>query len=1151
MNLFTLLDAWRPAFRDQVLPWRTRCCRRPAFRPRLELLESRSLPSTSPLTSLADPGFETPVLGNGVFQYNPVNSPWIYTGSAGLSGNESAVTGGNPNAPEGNQVAFLQAVGSINQNVTFPAGVFAISFSAAQRANVQANSQTFEVLIDDNVVGTFNNLVGTSYTTLTTANFTVTAGSHLLTFQGTDLNGGDNTALLDQVAITSSDFQTPAVSDFAFQYNPTGGAWVYSGTAGLAGNGSAFTNDNPNAPVGNQVAFVQQQGGISESLVFPAGTYDLSFSAAQRGSFQASGQTFQVLVDGTVVGTFNDLTNTNYTTLTTSSFSVVTGSHSIVFQGTNLNGGDNTVLIDGLAFNPLLTSLEDSGFEQPALANGTYEYGPANSPWHFNGAGVAANGSAFTINNPDAPQGNQVAFIQSGGSMSQSAMFPLGTFEISFSAAQRGSSQASFEPFGISVDTTVVYSSYDDDGDNLVVGTSYETYTTDPFTVTPGLHRIVFQGFSDADNTILLDQITIIQVTTSPTDPGFETPAVGTGAFQYDPSGSGWTFTGTAGLAGNVSGFTVDNANAPQGNQVAFVQYTGSISQAVTFPLGTNASSDPAFEYNSTYDISFSAAQRGGDYQASSQTFQVLVDGTVVGTFNNLSGTNYSTLTTANFTTDYGSHTITFQGTDLNGGDNTVLIDQVSINPLPIGPSDPAFQVPLVGTFGYEYQPASSPWTFSSSAGLTGTDSLFTNGNGAPPGDAQVAFLQAVSSMSQNVTFAAGTYTLSFFATQRLNYQASLQTFEILLDGNVIGTFNNVPASYYFQQFASPSFAVTAGVHNLVFQATDLYGGDNTIFLAALVVNPIIVGPSDPDFALPTLGYGASQSNPAASPWTFSGSAGVASNYSAYTSANPLAPAGNQVAYLQGTASISQNMAFPFGTYEISFSAAQRANDQNSTETFEVLVDGNVVGTFNNLMNTTYTPLTTPSFVVGTGSHTITFLGTNQNGGNNTVLLDEVAIKPLPPLDGSFEVPAQVSSTDLYQYNPTGSPWIFTASAGLAGNGSAFTSGNPNAPDGSQVAFMQALGSISQSVTLQAGTYDISFSVAQRGNVPGNAQTFQVLVDGGVVGIFDNLVGTSYTTLTTSSFTVTAGSHSLTFGGTDLNGGDNTVLLDQVTINGG
>ena len=92
-------------------------------------------------------------------------------------------------------------MGSFTQQVTFGAGNYAISFSAAQRAANQS-SQTFEVLVDGAVVSTFTPST-TSYTTFT-ANFTVAAGVHSIAFVGLNPNGGDNTAFIDQVAISSA-----------------------------------------------------------------------------------------------------------------------------------------------------------------------------------------------------------------------------------------------------------------------------------------------------------------------------------------------------------------------------------------------------------------------------------------------------------------------------------------------------------------------------------------------------------------------------------------------------------------------------------------------------------------------------------------------------------------------------------------------------------------------------------------------------------------------------------------------------------------------------------------------------------------------------------------------------------------------------------
>src|SRR5262249_59740517 len=124
-----------------------------------------------------------------------------------------------------------------------------------------------------------------------------------------------------------------------------------------------------------------------------------------------------------------------------------------------------------------------------------------------------------------------------------------------------------------------------------------------------------------------------------------------------------------------------------------------------------------------------------------------------------------------------------------------------------------------------------------------------------------------------------------------------------------------------------------------------------------------------------------------------------------------------------------------------------------------------------------------------------------------------------------------------YQYDPTGTPWSYSGSAGAADNGSGFTSGNPAAPEGRQVGFLQMTGSFSQAATLAAGSYQITFQAAQRGNFNQGGQDFRVLVDGVVVGTFKP--GTAgYAGFTTAAFTVAAGAHTITFAGPGSAGGD-------------
>jgi hypothetical protein len=154
--------------------------------------------------TLADAGFESPAVGTGTFgayQYDPAGTPWSYAGQAGVAGNGSGFTAGNPAAPEGTQVGFLQGTGSFSQAVAgWAAGSYVLSFDAAQRGDIQAARQDFQVLVDGAVVGTFTPS-GTAYQVYTTRPFSVAAGAHTIAFRGLDSARGDNTAFIDGVSV--------------------------------------------------------------------------------------------------------------------------------------------------------------------------------------------------------------------------------------------------------------------------------------------------------------------------------------------------------------------------------------------------------------------------------------------------------------------------------------------------------------------------------------------------------------------------------------------------------------------------------------------------------------------------------------------------------------------------------------------------------------------------------------------------------------------------------------------------------------------------------------------------------------------------------------------------------------------------------------
>jgi RHS repeat-associated protein len=155
---------------------------------------------------VANAGFEAPVIGNGNFQYAPSGGSWSFANGGGISGMNSGFTGTPSAAPEGVQVAFIQATGTVSQSISgFQANTdYVITFSSIQRTNCcNTGGQDIGVYIDDIQLATFHPS-GSAYTEYSTPVFTTSTGTHTIKFAGLNPLGGDHTAFIDNVRITGA-----------------------------------------------------------------------------------------------------------------------------------------------------------------------------------------------------------------------------------------------------------------------------------------------------------------------------------------------------------------------------------------------------------------------------------------------------------------------------------------------------------------------------------------------------------------------------------------------------------------------------------------------------------------------------------------------------------------------------------------------------------------------------------------------------------------------------------------------------------------------------------------------------------------------------------------------------------------------------------
>lgn len=610
--------------------------------------DNEILTDATPL--LSNNSFETPSVIN--FQYGSFPNDWAFDSGSGIQTNGSSFS--SANAPDGQQTAFIQSIGTIQQSLNFPStGNFIVNFKASKRTCC-GGTESFNVYIDSKLIGSFTPSSG-SFTGFLTKPFSTTQGNHSLLFKGTV--AGDNTDFIDLVnivpynPITNGGFEQPLQTAGQYQYGPLTNGWTFDSASGVQSNGSTFSASS--APEGTQTAFIQGLGTIQQTIkLLSGGNFYLQFQAAKRTCCGGT-ESLKVYYDTTLIGTYTPSSG-SYSLFSTSAFAADTNSHLLKFVGTV--SGDNTDFIDMVKLMP---SGANMGFESPTLASAQYQYGAFTNGWSFNAqSGVQSNGSAFS-GTQNAPEGTQTCFVQGQGLVSQNFNFPsAGNFIINFSVAKRANGGGT-QSFGVHIDNTLI-ASY------TPSATSFTNITSPPFYISAGTHAIAFLGETNADNTDFVDNVSIGAVTVLPPSVGnfgFENPVLAANQYASGPFNNSWVFSNLSGVQRNGSAYS-GTQNAPEAYQTAYITSQGLISQSVNF---ANSGS---------YVIRFKGAQRlnhGGP-----QTFNIRVDSANVGTFKPSSGL-FSTLQSNVFSVTQGNHTIIFGG--ITTGDSTAFVDSVVIVP--------------------------------------------------------------------------------------------------------------------------------------------------------------------------------------------------------------------------------------------------------------------------------------------------------------------------------------------------------------------------------------------------------------------------------------------------------------------------------------
>ena len=477
------------------------------------------------------------------------------------------------------------------------------------------------------------------------------------------------------------------------QANGTGGgslagsAWTFTPSAGISRNISPFQSGGLTAAQGQQLALIQGVGSISQTLsgFVPGESYSITYAASARACCTPNFDTdVRVFVDGQLVsgGLIRSESMIDHTSIT---FVATSATPTLTLSTTNPLGGDRTAFLDHIRINSLGVSagptLSNPSFEQGIPSNVFPQYGVVDG-WASESLSFGTNdaGGPF-VNGLPVPDGNRVGFIQRSAAGVQSltqtvtGLTPGETYTIQYFENERGFGAATARP-SVTVDGNFIVAEHDAVRTSQFRRVVSQSFMATSTTAELSLHNNTGSG----DNTALFDNLVISRAVPIVGDGGFENPvqppnnweqANGVGGGSL--AGSLWTITGGAGITRNISPFQNGGIPAPEGEQHALIQGTGSFQQLLT-----------GFEANSAYQLNLLAMARQQGVNMGNDLEVILDEGllseVVLLDLDEITATSFSLLSSDAFIAYKNSYTLTIRAS-LNGGllsgDRTTFIDDV------------------------------------------------------------------------------------------------------------------------------------------------------------------------------------------------------------------------------------------------------------------------------------------------------------------------------------------------------------------------------------------------------------------------------------------------------------------------------------------